>query len=151
MINSMKPQNSVAVNLAKILQANNEVAGEAEDCTYLQSAVDSWLNLGLMNSGDPRVGSENNTFVLWAQIFPPRCDYDSGVITRCNDTELQEAYPVTCKVWDDSYDFGATNVTETYFARALDVRVGGIKEVYVGDSEYNVRVIYNMNHTVALA
>ena len=157
MINSMKPQNSVATNLANLLQANNVAAGAGEgDCSYLQSAVDSWLNMGLMDSGNPKVGPDDNPpFVLWAQIFPPRCNYSDGVITRCiGNTNINATrYKDVCDVWDNPWKLGdPTDVDEGYFAKALDIRIGGIKKITVDDDlDYSVTVMYNMNQTVALA
>ena len=158
MINSMKPQNSVTTNLANLLQANNVKAGEERDCSYLQSAVDAWLNMGLMDSGNPKVGPDDNPpFVLWAQISPPRCNYSDGfgVITRCIGNIDNTSYPDVCDVWDNPWKLGdPTDVNEGYFSKALDIRIGGIKNITVGpvgDMDYSVTVMYNMNQTVALA
>lgn len=151
MINTVAHQNLVAIELAALLQANNEAAGP--DCDYLESAVNSWLRMAIVNGISPAVGSQNETFTLWAQLLPARCDFQDsgGVITICNDA-LRNAAKDACKVWDDRPDH-ASERPRTYFAHLLEIRVGGIREVIKKDQMgiYNVTVLYNMNPSVELA
>jgi hypothetical protein len=151
MINSVSNQNFVAIELAALLQANNEAA--ESDCAYLESAVNSWLRMAIVDGVSPAVGSQNETFTLWAQLLPARCDFQNaeGVITICNDA-LRNAANATCEVWDSRPDH-ASIAPRREFASLLDIRVGGIREVIKKDQVgiYNVTVLYNMNPSVQLA
>ena len=169
--------NLVAIELVKLLQANNIEASSNEDCAYLEAAVDSFLKLAMVPQPPSLMHSEDDTFVLWAQILPKRCDWqrEDGVITYCvKDSHLYESDPSTCNLWNntltslDGNDFQHLSADDmsTEFARELQLRKGGIQSVCmegrrisecgtleradVLSPEYNVTVFYNENPTISL-
>jgi hypothetical protein len=92
----------------------------------------------------------DDTFVLWAQVLPVRCDFQegtNGVITMCTEG-LRQAAPSTCEVWDTHQN--TTDPSPMYFASALDIRESGIDYSQVEEQEYLVTAIFNENPTVAL-
>ena len=149
-------QNSVARSLVELLQANNVAA--QNDCIYLESAVNSWLNLAVVPQPASFLSNLDDTFVLWAQILPVRCPFQSedGVITSCDDDEstLALANSGVCKIWEDSAPSNASEATNEYFASELGLRVDGISTITSafdqGFPDYQVQVVYNENPTVSL-
>ena len=124
-IRSIGGTNRMAEELAEMLQQNNIEAGPvgAEDCDYLKNAVASWLNTAsLEHRTGPSLQFE--PFVLWAAIEPSRCGF--SVITNCDYTD---AFIDTraCQVWTN-LTATSEDVTSTFFANELNLRVGGIKE-----------------------
>jgi hypothetical protein len=158
LLDGLMPQNLVETELVRLLQANN-IAARDDDCEYLRLAVDSWVNLAVVPQPSSLVSTAEDTFVLWAQLLPKRCDFqrEDGVITSCVG-KFNDSSPEACKVWDDDYLLEyPSEATEEYFASELDLRVGGIQkrflmEGYEGNyTKYNVTVVYNENPTVSLA
>ena len=145
-------QNMVSDNLTGVLQANNlaSVTG-FRDCEYLQNAIESWLNIAIVDQPgttsiiQPKGGIERNetyTYVLWAQVLPVRCPFqnETGTITSCTDNNNFTAdHPATCNIWNtlqpdasiiattiDNDKRGAYDPIGNYFAQKLGLRSGGI-------------------------
>ena len=106
------------------------------------------------------ISTVEDTFVLWAQLLPVRCDFQkknatNGVITFCGNDDHS-----TCMVWDDIYD----NFTEicnstldsdclqNYFASELHLRQEAVTAVTNTNSgvRHTVTVVYNQSSTVSL-
>eukprot|EP00537_Pseudo-nitzschia_pungens_P011753 CAMPEP_0172392138 /NCGR_PEP_ID=MMETSP1061-20121228/8357_1 /TAXON_ID=37318 /ORGANISM="Pseudo-nitzschia pungens, Strain cf. pungens" /LENGTH=1303 /DNA_ID=CAMNT_0013122921 /DNA_START=516 /DNA_END=4427 /DNA_ORIENTATION=- len=162
---SFSHRNYVAVSMVNLLQSQNLVsANGVRDCEYLESAIDSWLNMAVVDQ--PHVKNQNNTYVLWAQVLPVRCPFqnDRGVITSCTKraSKYRKQYPVTCDVWDtanpprliqDDHD----NI-RNYFARTLHIRGSGISVTqqptnpnsyaFEALNVFNVTVVFNQNPTI---
>jgi hypothetical protein len=164
LLDALTPQNLVETELVNLLQANNIEA--RDDCEYLKVAVDSWVKLAAVPQPSSLV-STADTFVLWAQLLPKRCDFqrEDGVITSCSSSSINSTR-AACKVWDDDYLLEhPSEGLEDYFANELDLRVGGIQKKVLGGIQkrflmegyegnyttYNVTVVYNENPTVSLA
>jgi hypothetical protein len=174
--------NSVAAELVHLLQANNMQANATDnECDYLKSVVDSWLNVAVVPQPTSFVPSQEDTFVLWAQLLPIRCDWqrDDGVITFCSDdSPLIESYGHTCDNWMDLIDLGMHSVEhidtsscddisgpiKMELANELNIRPSGIKSTCLMGvemvpcyqdgmvpSNFNVTVFYNHNPTISLA
>lgn len=103
--------------------------------------------------------SVEDTYILWAQLLPVRCDFqrDDGVITFCNGQEesFAAAAPSSCMVWDDYSPETPDDATPDYFAEQLSLRSEGIRERRIKASagnmpEFEATVIYNDNPSVAL-
>lgn len=151
------------------------------ECDYLKSVVDSWLNVAVVPQPTSFVPSQEDTFVLWAQLLPIRCDWqrDDGVITFCSDdSPLIESYGHTCDNWMDLIDLGMHSVEhidtsscddisgpiKMELANELNIRPSGIKSTCLMGvemvpcyqdgmvpSNFNVTVFYNHNPTISLA
>lgn len=172
---SFSHQNLVADNLTKVLQANNLVATTGlSDCDYLQKAIESWLNIAIVDQPESTQTislNETDTFVLWAQVLPVRCPFqnETGTITTCaGKRQVYRAdHPISCKIWDNYSpsakalnlaNAGHYNGITNHFAVTLNVREGGIKattapgtpESYQFEAlnAFKVTVIYNENPTI---
>jgi hypothetical protein len=148
LLDTLRQQNLVATELVELLQANNLAAPAQDDCDYLESAVKSWINVAVRPQPASLVSSHEDTFVLWAQLLPVRCDFQKpdGVITFCEGNDsLLNSDEEACIVWDaHAPDLSELNATcwgepssekcleedlEEYFANALNIRVGGIRSI----------------------
>eukprot|EP00980_Cylindrotheca_fusiformis_P021686 scaffold8529_cov137-Cylindrotheca_fusiformis.AAC.16 len=172
--------NPVATELTRLLQANNIQANTVEnECDYLESVVDSWLNVAVLPQPSSFASYQEDLFVLWAQLLPKRCDWqrNDGIITVCSeDRLLSEKYRHTCDQWMDLVDLDvqldSTALRDGYgpinieMAHDLNIRPAGTRIVCVmGDelvpcsrsrddvllSNFNVTVVYNDNPTISLA
>jgi hypothetical protein len=157
LLDSLTQQNVAATKLIELLQTNNFAA--EYDCDYLETAVNSWVNMAVKPQPPSLITTSEDTFVLWAQLLPSRCGFqrEDGVITSCKGKEsLLVSAPDTCRVWDAKAPASPDEATESYFARELNLRLGVIRiffsEGYDGRRvHYNATVIFNQNPTVALA
>jgi hypothetical protein len=144
----------VATETVELLQANNIAA--QDDCSYLESAIDSWANIAAVPQPASLLTKLEDTFVLWAQLLPIRCDFqrDDGVLTYCygDDSRPNGVYP--CTVWDDHAPTDPGEATEEYFADELGIRLDGVRKLSRQGidefSDYGVSIIYNENPTVSL-
>jgi hypothetical protein len=156
--------NTTAQSMTDLLQENNIMA---IDCDYLEVSIHSWLQ-GIALLQDQSTSSIDETYVLWARIFPaPRgCAFfdATGVITSC--TEAQKGLATVCTVWDEIAPQNPDDASAEYFAAALGIREGAIHELsrfytgpLIGDFSvpeiknvtFTVEVIYNENHIVSLS
>lgn len=133
-------------------------------CDFLEDTINAWLGLGA--NVQNRVPHYNVTqFVLWAQLLPKRCDFQrpDGVITVCD--ESRNSFPnASCDIWNGGLD--PNDATPAYFANSLGIRVGGISDYAVAQSEtltialdgnfssypnetFSVRLLVNENHAIA--
>jgi hypothetical protein len=165
---SINVTNRVAPNLVELLQGNNVQANSTNDCDYLKSAVDSWLNLAVTPQPATFVSTQEEIFVLWAQLLPKRCPWqnDDGVITVCSES-LEKSRQTACETWqktasllgDESITLHSTtgealDDVKVDFANELHIRDGGIRLFKKQDmilTNYTVIVFYNENPTIALA
>lgn len=148
LLSSLHEQNLVATELVELLQANNLAAPTTDDCDFLESAVKSWMNVAVKPQPTSVLSSQEDTFVLWAQLLPVRCEFQdpNGVITFCEGNDsLLNSNEEACIVWDnfapDFNDLNSTcwakpvpqdcveNYLEGYFATELNLRVGGIRTI----------------------
>lgn len=164
MIISFKSQNDVNDELVELLYQNNIFAQQTgQDCEYMKEFVPSWLLTAESIQPESSLLT-TNTYLLWAQVFPNRCNGSeaNGVrlqgnyseITMCDMTAdmMMEA----CEVWgrtSNVKNLDTYNLPE-YFASELNIRVGGIREIRKcvnadGPCENGVRVLLNDNFTVA--
>lgn len=162
-------QNRVSMNLTNMLESQNLISTSGvRDCEYLERAIDSWLNMAIVSQ--PQYEKDPTSYVLWAQVLPVRCPFQNktGVITSCteNRTRFREAYPLTCKIWDDSSPYWRVTPdnneeVRNYFAGELNYRGGGI---FINNAPiptdsfqfealdvFNVTVIFNQNPTIQMA
>ena len=150
---TMSYQNLASENLTKFLEAQNLVSTTGyTDCEYLEEAIDSWLNMAIVDQLE--FGPDEETpYVLWAQVLPVRCPFQhrTGVITSCSGKQSRfrdyPDYNQTCNVWDQAeppLDFTGNNILQyfaqelnlpaksdaydirEYFAQELNLRAGGI-------------------------
>lgn len=145
--------------LVDLLQAHNTNSSTTSqgDCDYLNATVYSWLNIAAVSQPDlGRLSSTDDTFVLWAQLLPVRCEFqrEDGVITFCEGQGFNDSAYI-CRVWDDLRPENPSLATPDYFAMELDLRAEGIirEQVIesVGDLDgFTTTVIYNQNASVAL-
>lgn len=136
--------NSVATELVHLLQANNIHANATEnECDFLKSVVDSWVNVAVVPQRTSFVPSQEDMFVLWARLLPKRCDWqrDDGVITFCsNDSPLLESHRHICGNWLELIDLGIEldaeessssddphGLIKMELARDLNIRPSGIR------------------------
>lgn len=141
MIQSIYQVNNMTKRMTDLLQVNNINA--ALNCEELNLAVDSWLS-GVGAIEYPTWTTENSTYVLYAQICPPRCNFQTGVITK-SLTSSEDVSP--CEEPHEQ------DPSIESLANEFNLRAGGIKEESrsFGDGEQNfsVKVFYNQNQTVA--
>lgn len=161
LLQSLSQQNKVSYKMVDLLQAHNLAApsGSDEDCAYLRSSVESWVHMAA-KAQPASLFEVEDTYILWAQILPVRCDFqrDDGVITFCDDqaeVSLHSATPGTCMVWDDHGPASPDDASPDYFAEQFSLRVEGIRKISQETvlrnlSRYETNVIYNDNPTVAL-
>lgn len=154
---SLRNHNPVTQKSAMLLQANNIGApsNSTDDCAFLLNAVQSWLQ----GTGASYIGydelSDENSFVLWAELQPVRCDWqeDNGVITACNtaSTFVPEG---TCDFWSKNSPKPPEQATIEFFAEEVDRRKSEITEVFVGADEpqfeFYVRVFYDESHATSM-
>ena len=158
MLGSLSEQNLVSYNMVDLLQAQNLAAPSPseEDCSYLKTSVQSWLRMAITPQPAARFANVEDTFVLWAQVLPVRCDFqrEDGVITFCSnrgDGDVQDLPSASaCTVWDDNSPADPEDATEYYFAEQLSLRPEGIRQQTLQDDGYTTSVIYNFNPSVAL-
>lgn len=158
MLGSLSEQNLVSYNMVDLLQAQNLAAPSSseEDCSYLKRSVQSWLRMATTPQPASRFANVEDTFVLWAQVLPVRCDFqrEDGVITFCSDQGnaiIQEPRSSNaCAVWDDNSPPTPEDATEDYFAQELSLRSEGIRQISLQNDTYSTSVIYNYNPSVAL-
>lgn len=167
--------NNAGTNLVMLLQENNIAANTTGDldCAYLKNAVQSWLrgSSAEHSSFDIYSASRNDdVFVLWAQLLPVRCAWQSeypyreedGVITHCRLQLLRNYEP--CKVWRATSPETPEEATAEYFADTMGIRVGGIRDMELrnysipaifngslSNETFHVRVIYDENSTLSFA
>ena len=158
MLGSLSQQNLVSYKMVDLLQAQNLAAPSSseDDCSYLKTSVQSWLRMATTPQPQTRFANVEDTFVLWAQVLPVRCDFqrEDGVITFCSsqeDADIQELPSSSaCTVWDDNSPATPEDATEDYFAEQLSLRSEGIRQITLQDDGYTASVIYNYNPSVAL-
>jgi len=173
--------NSISADLTRVLQANNVQALDTEDCDYLKSAVDSWLSIAMVPQPESFVKSHEDTFVLWAQVLPVRCDWqrEDGIITHCdNSTLFEQGHKDVCELWDDTLQWGSfsdeqmegweceeiLDTVRSNLAQEMDLRMPAIQwKCLIGldsvpcnvgsssEAEFSVTVYYNNHPTVSLA
>jgi hypothetical protein len=149
-----------------LLQDNNVASNSTEDCEYLFTAVQSWLD----GSADIKtyyelIDSETagrDPHLLWAQLLPVRCAWQrsNGVVTSCDLLRRNTTFDPICTYWAEMM---ITNPTKEAFAESLATRPGAILDVSVQSfapsnfadneilSEFYVRALYNEAHPIALA
>lgn len=155
--NSLTQQNLVSKDLVDLLQANNLAAptNSTDDCDYLESAVNSWIKMAIKPQPASFISTVEDTFVLWAQLLPVRCDFQNatGVITFCGNDDHS-----TCMVWDEyNYDEICNSTLDSdclqnYFASDLHLRQEAVTAVTNTNSgvRHTVTVVYNQSSTVSL-
>jgi hypothetical protein len=161
-IYSFGKANNFSFNQVRLLQANNLVANSTTECDYLHNAVESWIQ---GTSGEEHdyslLGKWRNvdSYVLWAQLLPIRCDWqrEDGIITWC--TECIGNMCETCSFWNRTI-VPPSEATPNYFANVLGVRVGGIvayqlqnvtamfAQGSVSNQSYSVKVIVDETDTL---
>ncbi|VEU33814.1 unnamed protein product [Pseudo-nitzschia multistriata] len=165
---SISHQNNVSDNMAKLLQSQNLVSTDGiRRCDYLETAIDSWLNMAIVNQ--PNIPDQETTYILWAQVLPVRCPFqnENGVITSCtkNGMKYREQYPESCKIWDNSNPpqliHGNDQAVRNYFAKKLNIRGNGIyvrsrpekADAFQFDAlnDFNITVVFNQNPTIKRA
>ena len=169
--------NLAAIELVELLQANNIAAPSEEDCNFLQAAVDSFLKVAIVPQPASFVPSQEDAYVLWAQVLPKRCAWqrDDGVITSCpEDSPLYNSDSSTCSIWNATHSLldgngmlqFSTDDIGAEFANELEIRKGGIQRICREGSgfspcgileredmlfpDYSVTVFYNENPTISL-
>ena len=126
---TMSYQNLASENLTKFLEAQNLVSTTGyTDCEYLEEAIDSWLNMAIVDQLE--FGPDEETpYVLWAQVLPVRCPFQhrTGVITSCSGKQSRfrdyPEYNQACNVWDQAkppLDFTGNDILQ-YFAQELNL------------------------------
>jgi hypothetical protein len=156
MLGSLSEQNLVSYNMVDLLQAQNLAAPSSseEDCSYLKTSVQSWLRMATTPQPASRFANVEDTFVLWAQVLPVRCDFQraDGVITFCSyqGDAIVARSASACAVWDDNSPPTPEDATEDYFAQELSLRSEGIRQISRQNDTYTTSVIYNYNPSVAL-
>eukprot|EP00531_Pseudo-nitzschia_arenysensis_P017663 CAMPEP_0116121408 /NCGR_PEP_ID=MMETSP0329-20121206/3682_1 /TAXON_ID=697910 /ORGANISM="Pseudo-nitzschia arenysensis, Strain B593" /LENGTH=1270 /DNA_ID=CAMNT_0003615221 /DNA_START=74 /DNA_END=3886 /DNA_ORIENTATION=+ len=171
---SITDQNHGALNLTKLLQAENIVSTTGlYDCNYLEEAIDSWLNMAIADQLEFEDNENGETpYVLWARVLPVRCPFQDpkGVITSCSGAQSRfrtnRAYWQTCDLWESvdpvpNVGYGSTTSIREYFARELNLRGDGvmvIQEPSIEDAfSYNaldsfaVTVVFDHNPTIMAA
>ncbi len=171
---SITDQNQGALNLTKLLQAENMVSTTGlYDCNYLEQAIDSWLNMAIVDQLTFDDNDNGETpYVLWARVLPVRCPFQNrnGVITSCSGAQsrfrLNNAYRQTCKLWESvdpvpNVGYGSTTSIREYFARELNLRGDGVivtqEPSTAGAYPYNaldpftVTVVFDHNPTIVAA
>lgn len=172
--------NSVSTDLTRVLQANNAQAMEMDDCDFLKSAVDSWLNMAMVPQPESFGKAHEDTFVIWAQVLPVRCDWqrEDGIITYCDDsTNFMQGHKEVCDLWEDTLQWGMisdsqegwglegkVDAVRSHLAEELNLRMPAIQwkcfqgaesapcsAVSSSESQFNVTVFYNNNPTVSMA
>jgi hypothetical protein len=153
----------VTHNQVNLLQGNNIASNTINDCEYLFTAVQSWLQASSTIQTYYDVIDENRKAgrLQWAQLLPVRCIWqrNDGIITTCSVAGATSEKS-TCDYWESTI---TPNPSVEYFAEAANVRPGGILDITLktkatanfGDSEsqveFYVRAIYNETHSIALA
>ena len=149
--------------MVDLLLANNVAAPSKsqEDCTYLKSSVQSWLQMAAIPQPASLFKNVEDTYVLWAQLLPVRCDFqrEDGVITFCKGQAIEASFEGaaahTCFVWDEYSPENPDDATPFYFAKHLSLRWQGIRQISrestISNTSYYATVIYNHNPIVALA
>ena len=164
LLHSLSQQNLNSYKLVDLLQAHNLAApsNSEDDCAYLENSIQSWLRLAAVPQPESMFENVQDTYILWAQLLPVRCDFqrDDGVITFCEGqsdaTSWESVAPATCEVWDDLAPLSAQEASPDYFAGALSLRWEGIRVVsneslIDGSTEqYQANVLYNYNPSVSL-
>jgi hypothetical protein len=142
-----------------LLEENNILLAEANEttCAFLQDTIYTFLDLTVYAQN---TDGEKNIFLLWAQLLPVRCDFQTidGVITWCADDNFFDTE--VCKVWGMAPE-DPSDATSEYYADALGIRVGGVTEygysqndttlsdfTIAPNTSYTVRVLVDENTVV---
>jgi hypothetical protein len=164
---SLYEPNLNSYHMVDLLQANNVAAPtwSDDDCAYLESSVQSWLQMAAVPQPASMFENTEDTYVLWAQLLPVRCDFqrEDGVITFCDGQAVEDYLGSdianTCVVWDEYSPSTADEATSDYFAQQLSLRSEGIRQVFrdtkVHDAApyvlaFEITVVYNYNPTISL-
>jgi len=150
-------------NLTKMLEAQNRIS--TTDCEYLELAIDSWLNMAILNQ---LYAWPDATYVLWAQVLPVRCPFqdETGVITSCTGKQSRfrdNNFTEICDIWDqaDPPNFidGNDSAIRNYFASIANLRgdtISAYQRPTVADSsqfetsnDFQVTVVINHMYSVA--
>jgi len=163
LLQTMVAQNIASYKMVDLLEAHNLVAptNSTDDCAYLESAVNSWLQMAAAEQPASSLQKADHPYVLWAQLLPVRCDFqrDDGVITVCTGQSFDGAWetdlPEACEVWDDHQLLSVDDDLIFHFAAALDIRPDGIRRIDRSDpdgilSTFRTIVVYNENPTASL-
>ena len=125
-ISTFRYQNSCDENLGALLMAHNKAATSLDDCDYLKTAVASWLGATSSMHNEERYlfREGSREFMIWAQILPVRCPWQTrknGVITDC---EINGDSSSVCEVWEKTATI--SDASEEDIARILGKRPGAI-------------------------
>lgn len=148
MIISFQSQNLVNSELVYLLQENNVASPDVDDCDYLHLFVQSWLRAADSVQPDSWM-LPTNAYLLYAEMLPIRCPFqaENGRITICRDPYTDNS---TC-IWGP-YDmpiYDELDDLPMYFAKNLDIRVGGIRTLSQSSDGFAVKVLFNDNFTVS--
>jgi class 3 adenylate cyclase len=157
--------NAFDSKLGDLLLAYNVEANGTEDCAYLQNAVNAWLGAASHTLADQRYlfGNERDSFLVWAQIEPVRCDWQGsgGIITSCTGKDGES---MVCDIWNQTITVSPSTASEGMLASMLGLRPGALREFddtavalsdFVSDGDglsmFRVRAFFDLSHTVSYA
>ena len=158
-ISNLWTENTVAPLTVDLLQATNIAATTTEDCEYLERSVQSWLK-AMSDVQTPYFRNDDDfhdTYVLWAQLLPVRCDWQNGtdgVITICPENWEKAESVSVCTVWKETRPATPSGATRDWFADLLDIRPREIVDlershVSANGTTYSFRALFNESNTVA--
>jgi len=151
--------------MTKLLQANNIAANTntTENCEYLEKAVSSWLDGAVFTEagGSSFNAGRPNTPLLWAQLLPVRCSWQSqdGVITQCDNSS--STMISACEIWTRTSAMQPNQTSPQDFATLLGLRSGSIFEdeqcgnnekcpTVLNDTTFRVKAVYDEGNTTSL-
>ena len=125
---------------------------DTESCEYLETAYQSWFGTDRTVKLDRSIIDVNNQ-VLWAQILPPRCNFQdtNGVITFPEQPICKSEQNIElCNIWSKTMNKFSTQG----IASVLNMREGAtvpISKYEVLDGTYfNTTVVFNEAHTISI-
>jgi len=152
--------NTSPFELVDLLQGNNVDlrSNNTDTCEQLQLTIESWLRGAF--SIDFYNNRKTDSYVLWGQLLPVRCDFQSenGVFTVCPTEDRKDFFPDSELLICEISKSAPLNNTLSFLADELHLRPGVLisvsNEIDVEfDSiveTFNVTVIFNLDHSVAL-
>jgi hypothetical protein len=151
--------NDAGKDMVTLLEVNNILLAEANEtsCDFLEDTIYSFLGLDAIVLN--KVGHyHERTYLLWAQLLPVRCNFQSsdGVITQCTGDHYFN--PHVCDVWNLAPE-DPSDATPQYFAEKMGIRVGGITQYnpafttssnfsIAPNTTFSVRALLNENHVI---
>jgi hypothetical protein len=148
-----------------LLQENNVLSNQTDDCEYLRNSVIAWLLTVTYGEKGFNPDIDNKLSLQFAQVLPIRCEWQKpdGIITICKSSVFSDEFDA-CGIWNSTIPSNPLDATPEHFANALGTRPGELLQFehrqlaqasfpnvgIDGVEEFYVKAIFNESRTVAV-